>query len=234
MEKIILSGAGPGMSCSIARNLKEKGHVAHIFSRSEFGRDLAAELGFSYSSVDLLSSVQVKEAVDAAREKMGGLTAVVHSAGGFYGFRELHEVDEALFEDAIMNNARTFFNVVKASVPHLKENGGGSITVLTAADNVYRNGHVAYAAGKGAVTYMVKQLARELAGQNIRMNAIAPGFFNKKGCLEPVPEQDLLMKGRYSGVHIATAVSYLIESRLVTGQILEVDGGHSSMVESGL
>lgn len=234
MEKVILSGTGQGMSCSIARVLKEKGYSAHLFSRSEFGEDLAKELGFSHSKVDLLSYSEVKESVDTAIDKMQGLTAMVHAAGGFYGFKEVDGVDEMLFEDALMNNAKTFFNIVKASVPYLSDMGGGSITVLTAAPNVFTNGHIGYAAGKGAVTYMVKQLARELSGQNIRVNAIAPGFFDKQGCLAPKKEQGLLMKGRYSGIHIANAVSYVIESRLLTGQIIEVDGGHSSIIGPGL
>lgn len=222
------------MSCSIARALMEKGYSTHLFSRSEFGENLAKELNFSYSRVNLQSYSEVRESVDRAFSDMGDLSAVVHAAGGFYGFRKLDEVDEKLFLDAVMNNAQTFYNMVKATVPYLKKRGGGSITVLTAAPNVFKNGHVAYAAGKGAVTYMVKQLANELSSDNIRVNAVAPGFFNKQGCLDPKEDQDLLMKIRYSGVHIAKAVAYMIENRIVTGQILEVDGGHSTVLESGL
>ncbi len=111
----------------------------------------------------------------------------------------------------------------------MKENGG-SITVIGAAKNVYYNSNPGYSAGKGAVIYMVKSLANQLARYNIRVNAVSPGFTSKDDCFKMPEYTKLLSNKRNPSYYIALAVNQIIENDIVTGQNIDVDGGKSTQI----
>lgn len=232
MSRIIVSGVGPGMGCSISTVLSQAGHRIAVVSRSEKGKSIAESLSAEYSQCDLSILSEVQESFKKLKESMGGLDGVVHLAGGFFSKRKNDDVDEEYFNKALNNNARTFFNVAKAAIPLLS--AGGSIVAISAARNVYTNSHLGYAAGKGAVDYMVKLLANELVPRNIRVNAVSPGFIEKDECGKPKKEEKLGISGRHDASMVARAVEMVLENRMVTGQILEVDAGFSSMTPMGL
>ena len=233
MSRVIVSGVGKGMGCNVSRFLKASGHEVAIISRGENGRNVARDIGAHYAGCDLMDMGDTSRAVSELAKKLGGLDAVVHLAGGFFGTRKLEEVEPEYFSSALGNNASTFYNMVEAALPYLSESGG-SIVAISAARNVYMNSHVGYAAGKGAVDYMVKLLAHELAGRNIRVNAVAPGVIAKENCGTPDFQEKIGKEGRHDARFVSEAVKLFIESSIATGQILEVDAGFSSMVPSGL
>ncbi len=233
MSKIIVSGVGNGMGCNASRLLKSSGHEVAIISRGETGRNVAREIGAHYSSCDLMNFEETSRAISELTKKLGGLDAVVHLAAGFFSQKKLNEVDSGYFMSALNNNATTFYNVVQGSISHFPETGG-SIVVISAARSVYMNSHAGYAAGKGAIDYMVRLLARELIPGNIRVNAVSPGFIIKENCGQSESSESLGKSGRHDAMHVSQAVKMLIENGLITGQILEVDAGFSSQVPSGL
>lgn len=232
MSKIILCGVGSGMGCNISTFLKNKGHEISIISRGENGMNIAKELGAHYAKCDLKSQKEVFNAFEKLTKAMGGLDGVVHIAGGFYGDKKIEDVDEEFFHSALTNHATTLYNVSKAA--SMNFNNGGSIVVISASRNVYMNGNVGYAAGKGAVNYMVKQLSKEFAPRNIRMNAVSPGFIAKSDCGKTSISEKLIVPGRHDARFVSEAVNSLLFNEIVTGQILEVDSGFSMMVSKGL
>ncbi|MCL4336877.1 MAG: SDR family oxidoreductase [Candidatus Thermoplasmatota archaeon] len=233
MARIIVSGVGNGMGCNASRLLKSSGHDVAIISRGENGKKVAMELDAHYSNCDLMNFKETANAISELSKKLGGLDAVVHLAGGFFGQKKLAEVDSVYFSSALSNNANTFYNVVQGAVPHFPESGG-SIVVISAARSVYMNSHVGYAAGKGAIDYMVRLLANELIPRNIRVNAVSPGFIIKEKCGQGDFQELLGKSGRHDARYVSEAVRMLIENNLTTGQILEVDAGFSSRVPSGI
>ena len=233
MARIIVSGVGNGMGCNTSRLLKSSGHDVAIISRGENGKKVAKDIGAHYSSCDLMNFKETANAISELSKKLGGLDAVVHLAGGFFGQKKLAEVDSVYFSSALSNNANTFYNVVQGAVPHFPESGG-SIVVISAARSVYMNSHVGYAAGKGAIDYMVRLLANELIPRNIRVNAVSPGFIIKEKCGQGDFQELLGKSGRHDARYVSEAVRMLIENNLTTGQILEVDAGFSSRVPSGI
>ena len=233
MSKIIVSGVGPGMGCSISRLLKNSGNEVGIISRSDRGRTIADEIGVKYSRCDLGDSDATRTSFQELRGLLGGFDGVVHLAGGFYANKGSGEVNKELFTSALNNNAGTFYNVVKAALPLFPEKGG-SIVVISAARSVYMNSHLGYAAGKGAIDYMVRLLARELYPRNIRVNAVSPGFIAKENCGEPASTERLGKVGRHNARSVAEAARTMLLSEIITGQILEVDAGFSSMIPGGL
>ena len=233
MSRIIVSGVGKGMGCNVSKLLKSSGHEIAIISRGETGANVAREIGAHYASCDLMNFEETSKTIADLTGKLGGLDAVVHLAGGFFGNRKLEDVEPSYFSSALNNNASTFYNVVKGSLSNFS-NEGGSVVVISAARNVYLNSHAGYAAGKGAIDYMVKLLAHELAPRNIRVNAVSPGFISKENCGKADFQDKLAKEGRHDAKYVSEAVRMFVENKIATGQLLEIDGGFSSLVPSGL
>lgn len=233
MSRIIVSGVGTGMGCSISRYLKNSGNEIGIISRSDKGRATAEEIGASYSRCDLMKQEDVVGSFKELSSEMGGLDGLVHLAGGFYSAKKPEDVDPEYFSKALTNNAVTFYNAVEAALPLFPQTGG-AIVVISAARSVFMNSHLGYAAGKGAIDYMVRHLARELYQRNIRVNAVSPGFISKESCGEPELDKKLGSTGRHNARSVSEAVGMLLFNNITTGQILEVDAGFSTMLPGGL
>ncbi|MDG6940244.1 MAG: SDR family oxidoreductase [Nitrososphaerota archaeon] len=233
MKSVIVAGVGPGIGGMTARYLASRGYRLALISRSDYGREVAEETASWHARCDLLDPAETAKAIVSAAGALGGADAVVHAAGGYYARKALDETDDGFFTASLLNNVKTFYNVVRASAPYFKKRGGGVIVAFSAAPNVYLHSHAGYAAGKGGVEFMVRLFAKELAGDGIRVNCVSPGFFAKTGG-QPVRSQEPLQKtGRYSPIHVAQAVEFLIEDDIMTGQSVVVDGGASLTVRPG-
>jgi NAD(P)-dependent dehydrogenase (short-subunit alcohol dehydrogenase family) len=141
-----------------------------------------------------------------------------------------------IFRKILDVNVIGSFVVARAAVGAMREAGGGSIVNLASVSGLRGNiGRTAYGASKGAIITMTQVLAVELASQNIRVNAIAPGPVEtamvramhtdeaRRNWLSRVPQR------RYSEPReIARAAAFLLDdeqSGYVTGHVLAVDGG---------
>ncbi len=232
MSRIIISGVGNGMGCNVSRFLKSKNHELAIVSRGDAGAKVAKNLGTIYGKCDLLNFEDTRRTFREIVDRLGNLDGLVHLAGGYFGKTKTEEIKPEYFNSALTNNAVTFYNAIEASLPLFPERGG-SIVVISAARNVYFNSNIGYAAGKGAVDYMVRLLANELIPRRIRVNAISPGFMAKENCGEGAGEDHLGRKGRHGAINVSEAVGMFIDNNILTGQILEIDAGFSLMLPDG-
>lgn len=229
MLTVILAGVGPGMGCSTARYLASKGHKVAMISRSEFAPALASEIGALGSTCDLNNSSDTRNTIHELADQLGNLDSLVHFAGGFYGKEDIQELDRSVFEQTIMNNVGTLFNSIQAAVPIMKERGG-TITGISAAKHVYYNGNAAYAAAKGAILFMMKSLAVQLAKFNIRVNTISPGFIRKDDCKEELQTSDIPVDSRYPSRYVAYAVESIISNPGINGEDIAVDSGMNTKI----
>lgn len=234
MRSVIVTGVGDGIGAAIARHLNRLGHRIVIVSRGDVGAGLASELKVRHIRCDLTNEGMAAKMVAEAATHLGSLDTVVHAAGGYYKKEVLERTEPDFFRNAVLNNALTFYNVVRASVGRLKESGRGAIVAVSAAPNVYLNSNIGYAAGKGSIDFMVRQLAFELLSSNVTVNGVSPGFFGRGAESFSDSGARLLQKGRLPGESIARSVSFLLDNPLITGQLIEVDGGHSINLQSGL
>jgi len=126
--------------------------------------------------VDVTDSTQVQSAVDFAEKKIGRLNGVVNAAAIHVSGRRLEELSDADWDGMLDVNLGGIFRVCRAALPALRRAGGGSIVNIASVHAVASaEGVPAYAASKGAVLALSRQLAVDYAVDRIRVNALLVG-----------------------------------------------------------
>ena len=250
----IVSGVGPGMGRSIALALAGAGADVVLGARREGSlHAVAAEveaLGCRAACVatDITDPEQCRRLADAAATDLGRLDVLVNNAFAEEDWREPFDgLDPARWRAPIEVNLFGTLNLTQACVPHLKAAGGGSIVMITTLS--IRNPIPllgGYAASKAALTTAAHVLAKELGGDGIRVNCVAPGhiagdtltnyfeWIAKQRGIAPddVAEEIKAMNPLHeipTPDEIAQAVLFFASdmSRVITGQTLDVNCGRT-------
>lgn len=236
--KILVTGASSGIGEHIAGFLASAG--AQVVAAARRRDNLEAIAARSDGKIlplamDVTDPGNVREGVSQAAELMGGLNGLFNNAGTAWGGHAL-KMSEEEWTRVIDININGVFRVATACAPLIAENGGGAI-LNTASVLSFRPGEkvAAYATSKAAVMHMTKNLALEWAHLNVRVNAIAPGYFPTEmtNPFLATPKgqaltQNVPMK-RFGILHeLDGPVELLMGSRgsFITGATLPVDGGH--------
>jgi 3-oxoacyl-[acyl-carrier protein] reductase len=232
----LVTGASGGLGQAIARMLHHQGAtVALSGTRKDALETLAAELGGKAHVLpcNLAEKAEVEALVPAAEAAMGGLDILVNNAGLTKDNLFLRMKDEE-WDIVLAVNLSAVFRLSRAAVKGMLKRKYGRIIQITSIVGVTGNpGQGNYAASKAGMIGMSKSLAAEVAGRNITVNCIAPGFIHspmtdvlnekqKAGILANVP------MGRLgTGEDVAAAAVFLAsgEAAYVTGQTLHVNGG---------
>ena len=186
---------------------------------------------------DLTVDDDVDRAVDAAVEALGGLDIVVNNAGICFHNPAWDATDEQ-WQQVFDLNVRAVWKVSLAAGRHLRAAGGGSIVNIGSISGLIVNrpqAQAPYNASKAAVHQLTKSLAAEWAPDNIRVNAVAPGYVKtemapvdrpelRRMWVEDAPQQRYAMPEE-----IAPTVVYLCSPAavFVTGTVLVIDGGYT-------
>jgi len=173
-------------------------------------------------------------------DRLGGLDVLVTLAGGSLGTpRELAEISAADLDLVVDVNVKGTFLCCQAAVPFMAAAGGGSIVTTSSIGGRQPSPvtGVPYAAAKAAIVGLTKRLAREVGGQGIRVNAVAPGLFltgRLQGVYDAMPEAerrevlDAIPLGRFPELREAVdPILFLAgdEASYLTGVVLDVNGG---------
>lgn len=183
-------------------------------------------------SPDLTDYDSVAKAIEDVKARYGKIDILVNNAG-ISASEPVYDYDPKNF-DKIMNlNVNSCFYTSKAVAPIMKENGGGVILNTSSMVSIYgQPAGVGYPASKFALNGMTKSLARELAKDNIRVNAVAPGVTDTD-MVAALPEQtrqyitSTIPLGRIGTPQdIANAFLFLASplADYITGVVLSVDG----------
>jgi NAD(P)-dependent dehydrogenase (short-subunit alcohol dehydrogenase family) len=167
----------------------------------------------------------------------GRVDVLVHAAGtavpgGFF------EVSEESWMKAFDVHVHAVLRLARAAVPHMIEQGEGSIILISSAAG-HRGclGAMAYGVVKGALPQFARTLARELADYNIRVNCVSPGVIRTPFQDFLTPEQvennirnriPLHREGKPE--HVASAILELVQNDFITGEDLAIDGGMTMRV----
>ena len=172
-------------------------------------------------------------AIEAAADQLGGLDVLVNNAG----IVKIQPFDQMSLEDwdrTFAVNLRSMFLTCRVALPHLRASSAGAIVnIASMAALRYTVPHVDYAATKGGVVSFTRDLAFELGGDGIRVNAVAPGPIATSMLDSFSDEQFDQMGMRFvlgrmgRPADIAEAVAFLASDRAayVTGALLPVTGG---------
>ena len=241
----IVTGAASGFGAGIARRFAEEGAAVVLTDISDkAGQVVAGEIGQGggralYVHADVTRRAEVKAAVEGAIETFGKLDILVNNAGYAHVNQPMLEVSEADFDRVYAVNVKAIYLAALEAVPVFRRQGGGCIVNTSSTAGIRpRPGLTWYNGSKGAVNTLTKSMAAELAPDGIRVNAICP-VAGETGMLETflgkpdTPENRApfiatIPLGRLSTpADIAAAAVYLAsdEAALVTGVLLEVDGG---------
>ncbi len=183
----VVTGGASGLGRAVVEHIIGAGGKAAILDLQESGKDVAEQIGAAFFKCDVAVEAQVKSAIAAAVQALGGLNLLVNCAG-IVGAGKLVGKDGAMtgeyFEKVLrINLLGTFLcdataaAFMQTNVPN--EEGERGIIVHTASVAAFEGqiGQVAYAATKAGIVGMTLPIARELAKSGIRCVAIAPGIF---------------------------------------------------------
>jgi NAD(P)-dependent dehydrogenase (short-subunit alcohol dehydrogenase family) len=238
----IVVGGASGLGEATVRHLHEQGAIVTIADvNAEKGAALAAELGVEFVACDVREETQVQAAVERAAAADGGLRIAVCCAGIGWaqkvaGSKGPHPLMP--FETTIQINLIGTFNVLRfaatamiASEP--LQDGERGVCVNTASVAAFDGqiGQVAYSASKGGIVGMTLPAARDLSGQGIRVNTIAPGLFDTP-LLAALPKEarDKLGAGVPFPQRLGTPAEYaqlachIVENRMLNGEVIRLDG----------
>ncbi|WEG12582.1 SDR family oxidoreductase [Pullulanibacillus sp. KACC 23026] len=187
---------------------------------------------------DLRDPDHCQSVVETALDTFGQLNILVNNNGVQFPQESLLDISIEQWDATFKTNIYVFFYMSKASLPHLKE---GDAIVNTASVVAYEGNKklIDYTATKGAIVGFTRALSQNLASQNIRVNAVAPGpiwtpLIPSSFSAEDVETfgLDTPMKRAGQPFELAPAYVYLAsdDSRYVTGQVIHVNGG--TMVSS--
>jgi NAD(P)-dependent dehydrogenase (short-subunit alcohol dehydrogenase family) len=244
--KAVVTGAASemGLGYATARRVIDAGGQAVLLDvNDEAGTKSAEGLGAraTYIHTDVSSETDVKAAIAAAREFMGGITLAVNCAGIIGAARALgREAPMAgeFFEKTIRVNLIGSFLVAKEAANIMQHNdpnddGERGVIISTASIAAFEGqiGQVAYSASKGGVVGMTLPLAREFARIGIRVNVIAPGIFMTPMVAGMTPELQASLGAQVPfpsrlgrPEEYADMVASIYGNAMVNGETIRLDG----------
>lgn len=240
----LVTGAGGGIGSAISRRLANEG--AHVFicdvneaAAKEVANALTSEGSSAEPLVfDLLDPAASATAVHQILDARGKLDILVNNAG-INRRGDLLSLTENDWDLSFAVNVDSLFHLSRAVLPHMIEAGGGSIVNTASQWGLYpAPAHIAYNVSKAAVVAFTKNLARDYAPNNIRVNAVAPGEVHT-----PMLESGLARNGRTVAdldalvpfgrigkpEEIAALVAFLAsdEAPYICGSVIEITGAQA-------
>jgi 3-oxoacyl-[acyl-carrier protein] reductase len=236
----VVTGAGRGIGKAIAFRLAREGAKIAVVSRTETNaKNVADEINAEIPGAAVPYFVDVSVSEDVANLCSGiiktlGKASVLINNAGITRDRLSMRMSEEDWDLVIDTNLKGAFNFIQhLQRPMMKQSYGRIVNISSVSGLVGQAGQVNYAASKAGLIGLTKALAREVAGRNVTVNAIAPGFI-ATDMTEDLAEnikthvKGMIPLGHFGEVEdIAAAVAFIAspEAKYITGQVLAVDGG---------
>ena len=245
-RKALVTGASRGIGQALAQGLAHAGADVAVAARNE--QDLQASLtairALGRKSValrlDVTDLAAIRAGVDAACQQLGGLDILINNAGIEQVCPSL-DVDEALWDRILDTNLKGAFFCAQAAARIMTENTGGSIVnVCSLTSEVGVPTATPYGSSKSGLLGMTRALATEWARHDIRVNAIAPGYFRtaltevfyqddnwQQAMLEKIPQRRF---GKLEDLLGAVVFLCADSAAYINGQMLTIDGGYMASI----
>lgn len=247
---VIVTGGGSGIGAATARLAARRGAAVGVAdidrASAEEVRDEIVAVGGTAAalSVDVSQEADVARMIAETAEALGPVTGLVNNAGVIVT-RALVDTTVEEWDRCLQVNARGAFLGCKHLVRHAREHGLGAAIVNTGSISALagQDGQAAYAASKGAIVQLTRQIAGEHAAEGIRCNSVGPGSIRSAvldsflGSQEdPAAAEQTLAATHPVGrigdpEEVAAAMCFLLadEASFITGANLQVDGGYTAV-----
>ncbi len=242
-KTVLVTGGSTGIGAALVEAYAQQGcQVGLHYNQSQQAAEaLAAKLRDGGADIFLVEgdfsvSADVTRVVEETAQKFGKLDGLVNNAGGMLGRMNYSEMTDEQY-DAVMDlNARSVITASRVAIPWLKKQGGFIInTSSIAARNGAGGGAGLYGSSKAFVSNVTRGMAKELIGNGVRVNAVAPGVIltpfherysspeQMKGMVATIPQGRAGTPQECVGAYLFLSSEAM--SGYVTGQVIEVNGG---------
>jgi 3-oxoacyl-[acyl-carrier protein] reductase len=236
----VVTGAGRGIGKAVALRLAKEGAKVAVISRTDANsQSTATEINAIQSgsaipySVDVANGEAVAALCSQIIKEFGKVNVLVNNAGVTRD-RLSMRMSEADWDIVLDTNLKGAFHFIQnLQRPMMKQSYGRVVNISSVSGLIGQAGQANYAASKAGLIGLTKALAREVAGRNVTVNAVAPGFITTdmtNRLPEAVKEQvlTLIPLSRFGDCQdVAAAVAFIAspEAGYITGHVLAVDGG---------
>ena len=236
MQKYLIFGATGSVGSNLAIQLSQANKEIHLIGRNDVELEkLSSELGCDYTVLDILSD-DIYENLQKNFEDID-LAGIAYCIGSI-DLKPLEKTNKEDFQKCLKLNFFPIVEVIKVFKDNLKKNKGSIVLFSTVAAQRGFTNHSIIATVKGAIEGLTVSLAAEFA-PDIKVNCIAPSLTNSK-MAEPILKNKIVAEGIAKahplkrigeGKDTAAMAKFLLteESSWITGQIIGVDGGRSTL-----
>ncbi len=241
---VIITGSSRGIGQATAEVMAERGYRVVVSSRSQDSCEPVAEAirAAGGQAVAIPCHIgheeQLEALVSRAVEQFGRLDAVVMNAASNPVYGPSDQVDQQAFDLIMRNNVFSAMRLAHAARPHLKAAGNGALVLVSSIAGQFGNKLIGvYGMSKAAENQLVRNLALELGGDGIRVNAVAPGLVKTDFARALLENERMVryfetttpLKRLAEPVDIGRVIAFLCgpDSGWLSGQVLTADGGLS-------
>ncbi|HEL1620544.1 3-oxoacyl-[acyl-carrier-protein] reductase [Streptococcus suis] len=235
-KNVFVTGSSRGIGLAIAHKFASLGANVVLNGRGQLGQDLLdsfADYGVKVLAIsgDISSAQDAKRMVAEAIETLGSVDILVNNAGITKDGMALRMTEED-FDTVLKVNLTGTFNMTQAVLKPMTKAREGAIINLSSVSGLIGNaGQANYSASKAGVIGFTKAIAREVAGRNVSVNAIAPGFIQSdmtdvlSDKIKEAMTAQIPMKRFGATEEVADVAVFLAKQEYLTGQVIAVDGG---------
>jgi len=229
---VIITGAGGGIGASIAESFASDGSrllLADLDAHSV--TQVAERVGAISVTADVATADGADSVVATAMRQWGTVDVLVNNAAS-YVTGPLHELDYTAWDHTVRNVLTSVFACCRAALPVMVDNGSGSIVNVASVNHLIgAPHHGAYAAAKGGVVSLTRQLAVEYGPLGVRVNSVSPGSVATEPSHAELDTEAYPLRRHARCEEVATVVRFLAldSASFVTGVDVPVDGGLSAL-----
>ena len=238
-KSIFITGGGSGIGAAISEGFVQQGAKVAFVQRSpaaDFCEEMQEKHGNRplFIPCDITKIPALEKAIEQAVGAHGPIEVLVNNAANDQR-HSVEEVSEDFWDWSQAINLKAYFFACQAVVKGMKQTGGAIVNFSSISYMMGNAGYPAYTTANAGITGMTRSLARELGPHNIRVNALAPGWVLTEKQLDQWATPEALsahlerqcLKQHLEPRDIVDATLFLSSqaSRMMTGQLMAVDGG---------